>query len=267
MPNIDPNIVQTIRTTYPAVRRISELPDIADIDNKETIEANSYIVLANESEQKNYKKQFEDVKSEIKKAIKKDIKDEFDIELDNNYSERISSLEQTVQDILDNGCGHHGGGGSGGGDNPPQPGTQTTYYFWLIDENHINNYLSQTSPVLYNAIIEKAVNSSVNSCPFIARRPYSVYYEIQNKFSDFNAQNNSAYLIIPKQFIDTMLIGNQTYVLINNNILTTNGFNFIVKEIGTTEYKLDVNNENDNKVGYVIIKLVDEITTGMNLTI
>ena len=266
MPNIDPNIVQTIRTTYPAVRRISELPDIADIDNKETIEANSYIVLANESEQKNYKKQFEDVKSEIKKAIKKDIKDEFDIELDNNYSERISSLEQTVQDILDNGCGHHGGGGSGGGDNPPQPGTQTTYYFWLIDENHINNYLSQTSPVLYNAIIEKAVNSSVNSCPFIDDKNYPVYQIIESKFSDF-VGDVAAYLILPKKYVSRDEFDTLNYVYINNKVLTTSGFSLIVKEIGTTEYKLDVNNENDNKVGYVIIKLVDEINTGLKLKI
>lgn len=140
------------------------------------------------------------------------------------------------------------------------------YYFWLIDEHHLGDYISESTHTLNASIIEKAVNSSVNSCPFIDDKNYPVYQIIESKFSDF-VGDVAAYLILPKKYVSRDEFDTLNYVYINNKVLTTSGFSLIVKEIGTTEYKLDVNNENDNKVGYIIIKLVDEINTGLKLKI
>ena len=141
------------------------------------------------------------------------------------------------------------------------------YYFWLIDEHHLGDYISESTHTLNASIIEKAVNSSVNSCPFVENESYPVYNLIYSKFNNCADENNSAYLILPKVYAKASANDNRI-LFINNKRLTSSGFTFHVINIGTTEYKLDVNNENDNKVGYIIIKLTSGvISNGLFLEI
>ena len=135
---------------------------------------------------------------------------------------------------------------------------EVRYYFWIIDDYHLGDYISESTHTFNASIIEKAVNSEVNSCPFLENIDYPAYNILQSNFSDYIAENNNAtYLILPKIYTSVNPYHDKR-LLINGKALTSSGFTFNVEEIGTTEYKLDIGNDNDNKVGYIIVKLTKE---------
>ena len=303
-------IVQTVREQYPAVRRITELTNINDIENNTNIENESYIVLANSNTQKNYKKQISDIKQEIEDNLHNNLTSinnklsnlESNINsINNNFNQinnRFNDLEnalnmtnnkldnfesttntnfieadnkmlihhaaamsaiQTVNDKVDvldyklqkhiNEC-----------NNNPEPDEQIIYYFWIISDLQLN-YLNNDTNTINNELIQYNVNSTVNKCPFEDNKSYNVINILQEQF--VTEYNEKAYLILPKSYIsynDT----NDTILYINNKQLKSNGFILNVDKIYQNEYKLT----NDvYEVNYVLIELMDELSTGLTLNI
>ena len=321
-------IRQTIRENYPAVTRITELQDIDDgVENNEVIERDSYFVLANRQEHKNYKKNVHALKDEIYDKIdeKLDVINDHITTLENDVNSRfttmdnrvsiietnirnintqnqeladivnrnlqdmnsringlrndittntnnintindnintindkISTLESKVEDIINN------GGGEGGQDNPPKPPEpvhETHYYFWLIDETHLQSYISNT--YFTSDFVNYNVNHTINECPFLVDESYNVYNIITNKFGEINV-NQNIYIILPKKYLkysETV----DALLKINNKVLTSNGFQYNV-DISETEYKLPADVDEDN-ISYLIITLTDELSTGLSLNI
>lgn len=251
--DLDPAIVQSVRQSYPATIRISELPNVDDIENKEAAENGSYIVLANASTQSNYKKHLSSVKDDIKEEVIQDLNYDPSI-----YDERFSEIERMIEELeerIDQGGGG-GGGGEGGATGipptPPQP--QITYYFWLIDESHINTYVS--GQTLTDTIVSYAVDTANNGCPFKASKTYKAYDIIIDKFGN---KEGKLYLIIPKKYIEYDKTSN-TELYINSKALTSSGFNFAVESIDETSYML-------NDVAYQIVTIANDFNNGLKLTL